>query len=358
MIISRADFLDELTKVKPGVAKRDIIEQMTHFIFTGDNLVTYDDKLCVSKPFNTDFKCSVKAKDLYHAIATMTSTMIDIDLKRSKLILKGQERDEGGKLPVMESLESQTWDRIQDVMNQIPVDKSGDIICKDLPSDFINGAFMCMFSASKNESQGTMPCISVSEKDIIAGDSQRASWYELSEKMDSFLVKAASFSEMKTLDPDDDTPIFVAYAVSDAWVHFFAEDGLTFSIRRVIGDMVPWKDIFEANKKGKKLVVPSESLLNAIRATSKLTDEEALANKRMKAKLSEGKMKIVVDHLTRGMLYSTIDVPYEGDETSFITNPALVTEVLKFGDLNMIITDRLIRFDTDQYHHIIIRLEE
>ena len=61
MKIEREELLKVLSAIRPGLAKKDIVEQATHFIFTGQEVLTYNDQICISYPFETDFECSVPA---------------------------------------------------------------------------------------------------------------------------------------------------------------------------------------------------------------------------------------------------------------------------------------------------------
>ena len=68
MKIKKLELINILQRVKPGLAKRDVIEQFTHFIFTGESVITYNDEICISHPLKTDFVCSAKSEEFFKAI--------------------------------------------------------------------------------------------------------------------------------------------------------------------------------------------------------------------------------------------------------------------------------------------------
>ena len=43
MKINRSKLLDILQIIKPGLANKEIVEQSTHFIFSGENISTYNE---------------------------------------------------------------------------------------------------------------------------------------------------------------------------------------------------------------------------------------------------------------------------------------------------------------------------
>ena len=64
--------------MKPGLAKKEIIDRSTHFVFSGSEVLTYNDQICISHPLKLDFVCSVPADDFFRIITNMDGDTLDI----------------------------------------------------------------------------------------------------------------------------------------------------------------------------------------------------------------------------------------------------------------------------------------
>ena len=78
MKINREELLKVLQAVKPGIAKREIIQQATHAIFTGDAVATFNDQICIVYPLKTDLHCSVQGEEFYKALESINEVEVEI----------------------------------------------------------------------------------------------------------------------------------------------------------------------------------------------------------------------------------------------------------------------------------------
>ena len=65
MEVNKEELLKILIAVKPALSKKEILLQMSHIIFTGEDVATFNDTLCIIHPYKTDFKCSVQGEEFY-----------------------------------------------------------------------------------------------------------------------------------------------------------------------------------------------------------------------------------------------------------------------------------------------------
>ena len=80
MKIDKKHLVKALQQTKPGLAQKAIVEQFTHFIFSGKEIMTYNDEVCICCPFESDFKTSVKADDLWKLLAGIQGEGLDMRL--------------------------------------------------------------------------------------------------------------------------------------------------------------------------------------------------------------------------------------------------------------------------------------
>ena len=57
----RNNVLNILKMIKPGIASKDLVESMTYFFLSGNEIVTYNDRISITHPFQTNFSAFVKA---------------------------------------------------------------------------------------------------------------------------------------------------------------------------------------------------------------------------------------------------------------------------------------------------------
>ncbi len=81
MKINKESFLKVLNMVAPALSEKAMIEGTDRFIFTGNKIVTYNDRICIFVPFKFDWKCSLPAKELKGIISAIKEDEIDFDLE-------------------------------------------------------------------------------------------------------------------------------------------------------------------------------------------------------------------------------------------------------------------------------------
>lgn len=75
--MDRKSFVEALALVEPALANNDLIPALTHFWFTGDAVMGYNDVISVSVPCKTPFRGSVKGDILYRFISKCTGSTVE-----------------------------------------------------------------------------------------------------------------------------------------------------------------------------------------------------------------------------------------------------------------------------------------
>ena len=280
MKIQRQKLIDVLTAVKPGLARKAIVDQATHFIMTGNEIMTYNDKICISFPFKTDFQCSIVAEEFYKILSKMTGEEINIDPeldeegKISKLSIKGHKvnahvsvESGGNILPMIESLKLDT------ILAS----------AKDLPDDFIEAIGLCMFSAAKDMGTPVLSCILVQRDIVAATDDLRISEYKMKKSLkSSFLLPASAAMELVKFD-------IKKFAVSDEWSYFFTTEGAIFCSRVIPGkfpDYAPFLTGFDSEQ----IELP-EDMQQMVETASILAEGENDQDRQIEIIIDGGKIK-------------------------------------------------------------------
>lgn len=332
--VKRSELLDVLNKIKPGLAKKAVVEQSTHFMFLGKDVATFSDQIAIIHPFETAVPFSVKGEEFYKLISGITDDDLDFSLKEGKLTIKSKSTKAG-----MSTI----------VDNKDKVDKLVKILKKEMtdwitiPNNFLQGLYLAMFSAAKDLSQGTLSCIYVNGRNILSSDSLRASWFEIDEEVSPFLIPAKDVNELiKFTDIKE-------YCQSDNWIHFRTENDVTFSIRKVLGVFKDLRKKFDVE--GESISLP-EGLKEVTDSIIFLSEGDIEVNKIISVTIESGKITCKAEKET-GWVEKTIDFSdYEGEDLTFLINPIFLSQILS-KSTNMTLTENVALFSNENFNHIV-----
>jgi DNA polymerase III sliding clamp (beta) subunit (PCNA family) len=274
MKVKRQELVNVLTAIKPGLAKKAIVDQATHFIITGDRVLTYNDRICISYPYKTDFSCSISAEEFYKILNRIPDEDVTIDLDEGKLMVHG--------LKVRASLATETGDDILSLVNALAFDQIGKL--NPLPKDFVEAVKLCVFSASKDISSPALACLFIKGKTIAATDDLRISEYKMSTSMKcSFLLPASSAEELIKFDPDQ-----FYIAEEKTWIYFVTKEGAIFC-SRLVDDTFPDYARFLDGFGNDSITLP-ENMNELVETASILTNDENDAQE-VEVQIDKGKLR-------------------------------------------------------------------
>jgi hypothetical protein len=95
----RKDLADRLELVSPALAKNDLLPVLTHFAFTGDNILAYNGSIGISVPLKTEFVGAVPGKLLMDLLGASLAKELEFIDKNADLEIKAASSR--FKLPVM-----------------------------------------------------------------------------------------------------------------------------------------------------------------------------------------------------------------------------------------------------------------
>ncbi len=241
---------DELLKIleisRMAVAGSDHLEQLGHFIFGGENLITFNNRLLIYYPFETDFQCSVESELFYKQMQKYKTAEIEILLKGNRLEVEGKL--ETAKLAVTLEQDKEIFgiiDTIRDEQLKVGYVK--------VPTDFAKAVDLCSYSASKNAADGTLCCVCISGNTVMSTDNYRATQYTLESEMSpkDILLDARIANEIKRFQMNE-------FGIGENWLHFKNEGGVVLSARQIFGDYMDISSAFDFE--GKRMKLPDQTL--------------------------------------------------------------------------------------------------
>ena len=334
MKVVTKDILSVLSKVKPGLAKIGLVEQFMHFLFTGEDVITYSDKISVSHPFQSDVVCSVRAVELYKIILGISEPEFDMTLEGDKLRIKAK----GTRASITISFDQQSIDLVKSFELK-KVDWS------PLPDNFNKGILLCTFSASRDVSQSFLHCILVKGDKLVSSDNLRVSRFILNGRIKGkYLLPLSSAIELGKFN-------VIEYNVAHSWVHFRDADGVMFTSRIVLGEYPNVDSFFDVVDTGVEMIIPAQ-LKDILDTMTVMTGDQSVLDKNVSLSVIKGKM-ICRGESKIGWLEKEIEIAYTGEEFSFDVNPFFFFQVLELDGISKmsLFGDRAL-FIHESFQHI------
>lgn len=331
MKINRADLLAKLLIVRPGLTKKEIIEQSTSFVFTGKEIVTHNGYISIRCPFVTDFQCSVVSAKFYSLLKDIEDEFVDITVKDKEIQIKSNHVRSGMTITVDNIIEKR--------LEEIPTVKKW----KDLPKDFIKGLYLCMFSASKDAYCGAMNCISISEQDIFSTDNLRISHFVMEKKMsDKFLIPLNVVIELVKYK-------MTKYSLSEnsAWIQFTTNDGTIFSSKCLFDTFPDASSFFDVE--GIKVNLPKK-IQTIIDTVSTIIEEIKDIDKRINVGIDTDKI-ICRAEQEKGWIEKEMEIKHKGKKVNLTINPIFLYQILDKSS-QVIIGEKQALFITESFKHV------
>ena len=246
MKIQRDEFLKILEISRMAVAGSDHLEQLGHFIFGGENLITFNNRLLIYYPFESDFQCSVGSELFYKQLQKYKTKELDINLTGNRLEVKGSK--ESAKIAVLLQQDKEIFGIIDTIREeQLNVDYVA------VPEQFVQAVDFCSYSASKNAADGTLCCVCINGDTVMSSDNYRATKYKMDKSMSDhdLLLDARIANEIKRFEMTE-------FGVGENWLHFRNKVGVVLSARQIFGDYMDISTAFEFA--GKRMILPDNTV--------------------------------------------------------------------------------------------------
>lgn len=214
MKIATTKLRDTLSIVKPGLSNKEILEQTTSFAFLEGRVVTYNDEISISHPFESDFEGAVKAEELYGLLSKITKDEVELVLNETELLISSGRMKAGLKLETEVSLP----------LKKLPVKME----LLPNPKQFKEFVELAMRTCSVDTSNPKLTCISITKTGTVIGaDNYRLIYCKGKElPVQDFLLPARNAVEVVKLNPTH-------ISLEKGWVHFKNEEGTVISCRHL-----------------------------------------------------------------------------------------------------------------------------
>ncbi len=341
----KTELLNALQMVLPGIAKKKIVEQSSHFMFQGDKIITFNDEVAVSCPLDTGFNLSVPSDKLFSLLKKMNTKEISMELSDGNLKIIG-----GKTKAFLSGMEEGT---VIETMTKEIGELSEDSY-QDIPEGFLEAIQICAVTASSDMSNRWATCVIVDENFVWSNGDYEITYVVLDENVDigTMLIPATSVKLMKNFD-------IVEFQANDSWVHFRTKDGVVFSSRLVMGEDYDSNFTEKFEIEGKSFTLP-ENISEMLERSGIINDHELEIDREVKVSIKENKIICRSHSSGVGWIEEEEEIDYQGEPITFITSPSFFIEASK-KTFDVIIADDKTKalFEVDNIHHLIgLHLEE
>jgi hypothetical protein len=347
--IYKKDIYPILMSLRAGLSAKSTLEEMASFMFTGRDVVTFNDSILVVSPFATDFVATIKANDLLNVLKPLASDeFLKFTLVNDVLELQTESASFKFALVLNDSGKLLGSSGVKDVVNGIRSELAGGE-WKPVPENFKDAAKLCAFSAAKKETLGTLTCLAIQDRAIFSCDNRRMSRYMLSENMPNFLIAASVIPTLINYS-------LMNYCLTDSWIGFMTADGLMVGIRRKNGNF-PIKEVAEILIQKGQFTIDSDidSLKKAIEEVGVFASAEDM-NELIEVTI-KGDMMYLKSKSDRGSAECSVEIAsdIEGEvEKTFSINPSFWLDILsKAPTMKLDLENFKARFEAGKFCHVV-----
>lgn len=334
MKINREKIMDALSKVLPGLASKEIMEQSKSFVFQNNKVYTYNSEIAICHPIQLEFadNVAIPAEQFYKLLTKTNDVEIDISIDRSELIIKTKRSMAG--IPIN--------DKINLPLDEI--EEAGKFY--RLSESFIEGIKFCYFSVSNDLSRPILASLRIKDNTITSCDGYRLTRFEMTNKSKEFILPSLAAKELTNYKP-------VAVSITENWLHFKTEEKTVFSCRTIEGE---WPDIEEfLNVKGKKIAIPSR-LKEMLERAEIFAESEFEKDRLVKINIKDNKFYLSGKG-SYGWFKEGCKIKYSGNPLTFMVDPKFLKDTISILD-KITVDETKLKLEGDNFIHIISLTEE
>lgn len=344
MQIKTKKFLEILRLLSPGLARKEIIEGSTHFIFTENAISTFNDRVYLSHPLpGCDFVCSIKAQGLYKTVQGIKvkddEDVMELNFDKDNSEFKIKATKTSAKLKAV--LNPTILETIEDIQD---LDKD-TIKYEPIMPGFNEGVALCLFSVSKNKNYGPYANVGVIGDHVFSTDNLRISQYKLGSKTnEAFLIPLSVAMELANFKVAE-------YYIGPKWAHLLNAEGVSFSFRKGEGIFSDLSAHFV--DPGDKVIQIPKATAEMIQSAVFMCEGIALTDKVVSLSFGDGVIKCKSEHKDIGSIEKEIDFTYN-EKLEILVNPVLFSQVLEGKDnLMMSLSGDRALFTSGDFMHIV-----
>lgn len=337
MKVNREELIHSLDSLKPGVAKREIIEQGDCIIFDAKDgsLYSFNEEIACYLKYSTGITGAVNAELLLKLLSKLPDEEVDLS------------QDEEGYLVIkckksISNLKCEPQIRLPIDALETPDETSW----VQLPDNYVLAVSIVEGCVSKSDTDFQLSSIHITPHYMESANENQVCRYDIELPIEkSFLVRHGALQAAVGKG-------VVEFAVTPQWLHFRNKHNLHISCRRYEEDYIDSVDhIITKERSGTEVVLPS-GLKEAISAASLFSKDNIKGVDYIEIKFSNSKQKVyITGEGINGFHRNSHSIEYSGTDMQFSINPQLfLTLILQYKTCEL--CSDCLKFANDQYIYI------
>lgn len=330
-----SELKNALELVKPGLARKDLLEQATMVAFRSRNLFTFNDEVAVVAPLESGVTGAVLAEPLYKFLGRLPpdgevsikvgANEFQFSCGRSRA---GVSMDEEVKLPLDEEVpEPEEWD--------------------PLPGGFDKALGRVLFSCAQGGHRPILTCVHATEDHLESCDGFRMTRTQCRFDLDndaplSLCLVGRNLARLGDYSPTE-------WALSGNWMQFRNSAGVRYCVRVVEGDY-PDLDPF-TQVEGRELELPKEVVVEALEWASVMADDSIKYKQEVSISVTKGLLTVKGEG-PDGWSERAVRLKYAGEPLQFHTHPTMLSEMLSLGS-RITVGKESMKIESDGYLHVV-----
>lgn len=304
MKVDRAELLQTLTVAGVGLTKREILDQSNAFVFTKDELITFNGEVLtrIANPLE-GVEGAVPADDLLKLLAKFPDDEVELVPHKEELRLKGNRRQAG----IARMAE------IHLPFDDVPKPKGWLDVSESLMGNLLQAARVC----GRDETQPMTTVVHLTADKIEACDNFRLFRLTAETGVDKdVLIPASSINSVGIVSP-------TKVAVTGGWIHLRTKGKHILSIRCVTGDYPDLTKLLKL-KNPKRVQLPGNlpDILSRAEVMYETTYDAMVS-----VAITSGEMTLTARKET-GWYKEAKKIKYKGEPINFEVNPKFLNEIL------------------------------
>lgn len=307
MKIKREALLQALEQVEAGIATKEVVEQSSCYVFTGNEIVTFSGEVCARAALAVPVKGAVSARHLKELLLRITEDEIKVQASEDTLRISSK----GGRGAI--ALQTEI---------RLPIDQveePAEDAWHDLHPEFADAVDVVGQAASKNDSNYKLLCVHCTPDHLEACDNYQLARYPLHTGLTACsMVRRDSLRHVVALGMTE-------VSETETWLHFRNPAGLVVSMRRWSEDYENLDAILNNITDTQPTTLPG-GIEEAVQRTGVFSADNGATSDVVRVDLLSDEMRLRGEG-AGGWWEERKKVKYSGPQIGFMISPRLLVEL-------------------------------
>lgn len=339
MKTSRKELIETLAKLRPGLNSKDRVDQSSSFVFSGGQVVTYNESFMILANSPVDLTGAVRADELLALLNKLSQDEVELDCSEGQLKIKAGRSKAGIKF------EDEVRIPVAEVMADYEQGES-----HTMPKELLPALAQARFCASRSMNDLRFTAIEVDSGYVTATDGYRIMSVAIkgAKKLPRFLLPAAAVEHLIGYDP-------IKVTISASWAFFANAADVLFCCRLINDESQPFPDVEPMlHVEGPELFLP-EAIIDALDKADIFTKSAQHETDRfVELSLKSGRVTVKGEGAFGWYEEAVPAKDYTGEPVSFAVHPEFLRGILPLVR-HAVLGKNTVLFSGENFDHVFVQ---